>query len=244
MDDWFKDWFSSDEYLNVYRHRDSHDANKSLDLILRNITLNNNAEVLDAACGAGRHSILLSQMGFKVFAFDLSKNLLNIAKNDSAKNNIKLKLFCSDLRNLALNSSFDLVLNMFTSFGYFNTDEENYSFFKTTESILKNNGYLVLDYLNKYHVESTLVKYSEKNIDGKIINEHRYIKDNRVHKDIIISHVDKQYSFYESVRLYSKSEIVNKLNSFGLTEYKTFGNYSGDPFNEKTSERLIIIFKK
>jgi len=244
MHDWFKNWFSSDEYLNVYRHRDSDDAAKSIDLILTNITLKNNATILDAACGAGRHSILLSKMGFKVFAFDLSKNLLNIAKNNSAKNNINLNLFCSDLRNLALNSSFDLILNMFTSFGYFKTDEENYSFFKTAESILKNNGYLILDYFNKFYVESTLVKYSEKNIDGKIFNEHRYIENNRVHKDIIIDHVDKQYSFFESVRLYSKSEIVKNLNSFGLSEYKTFGNYSGEPFNEKTSERLIIIFKK
>ncbi|MCF6271165.1 MAG: class I SAM-dependent methyltransferase [Melioribacteraceae bacterium] len=115
MGEWFKDWFASEEYLNVYSHRNKEDANSLLKLINSNISIPQNASILDSACGNGRHSEQFSKFGYNVVGFDLSKTLLKIAqKNKQSKN---LDYFCSDIRNIPINKKFDVIFNQFTSFG-------------------------------------------------------------------------------------------------------------------------------
>ena len=79
MSEWFKDWFASEEYLQVYSHRDEGEAKLLIEFILNKISIPENAVVLDAACGAGRHSKIFLEKNYKVFGFDLSKTLLKIA---------------------------------------------------------------------------------------------------------------------------------------------------------------------
>jgi len=88
MSDWFKDWFASKDYLEVYKHRNMQDADSVIHLILENIKLNKNSKILDAACGAGRHSFLLKKLGYQVVGFDLSKTLLYVARENSGKENV------------------------------------------------------------------------------------------------------------------------------------------------------------
>ena len=82
MKNWYQEWFASEEYLLVYKHRNLADAEKLINFILSNIELESNSRILDIACGAGRHSFLLSKKGFSVFGFDLSKPLLLEAKKE------------------------------------------------------------------------------------------------------------------------------------------------------------------
>ena len=90
MSEWFEVWFNTDEYLDVYQHRNEADANALVQLILKNVNLDRNASVLDLACGAGRHSILFAKRGFKVTAVDLSDNLLRVAKKSAEKNKVSI----------------------------------------------------------------------------------------------------------------------------------------------------------
>ena len=119
MKEWFKDWFNTEEYLNVYRHRNEQDAKELIELILENINIHLGCNILDLACGAGRHSILFAQRGYKVSAVDLSKNLLKVALDAAIKAKVKINFIKADLRNLCIKPKFDLVVNLFTSFGYF-----------------------------------------------------------------------------------------------------------------------------
>ena len=102
MEDWFRDWFSSEEYLEVYQHRDDEDAKKLLTLIHANTNLNKNSFILDAACGAGRHIINLSEKGYHCFGFDLSKTLLKKAKQEAEQKSLHLNLFRADIREICL----------------------------------------------------------------------------------------------------------------------------------------------
>jgi len=244
MGEWFKDWFASEEYLNVYSHRNKEDADSLLKLILANISITPNASILDSACGNGRHSESLSKLGYNVIGFDLSKTLLQIAQKNKLINNSSVKYFCSDIRNIPLNKSFDLILNLFTSFGYFNSDEENFSIVKFAGKTVKKGGYFIFDYLNPKYVKKNLIKSSEKIIDKKRIIEQRKIKNNRVEKEIVI--VDDKFShrYFESVQLYSFQEILTMFKYFGFYSTNKFGNYKGVEYSEQTSERMIIIFKK
>lgn len=184
--DWFKTWFESDYYQEVYNHRDEKDAQLLCNLILSNVTLSNKSKILDAACGAGRHYIKFAQKGYKVFGFDLSKNLLNTAKRNTLNKNLPLNLFCADLREICIKQEFDLITNLFTSFGYFENDEENFSFIKKAYSYLTKNGFYVLDYFNEKFVRNNLVPYSKKYFKDIIIIEERKINLDRVEKKIII----------------------------------------------------------
>ena len=175
MSDWFEDWFNTKEYLEVYRHRNESEAKELVSIILNSIQIPENGSVLDLACGAGRHSIYFAQKGYDVTAVDLSQNLLLVAKEAALENKVNIEFIQSDIRYFSSGKKFDLIVNLFTSFGYFETDSENFMLFEIVKKYLNNSGYFVLDYLNKTYVQNNLVKESTDMLGkGKIIqNESR-----------------------------------------------------------------------
>ena len=244
MQNWFKDWFGSKEYLNVYNHRNNEDAEKLINTILDNVNISEDAEILDAACGSGRHSILLARKGFRVTAFDLSEELLKVAKKNAADENLIIEFIEADIREFSIDKKFSLVLNVFTSFGYFEDDTENFSFFDKLNKLLFKDGYFVFDYLNQNFVTENLIPNSEKEINGKNIFEERTIEKGRVVKKITIDSGTEKKEFYESVKLYSPKKIIERIEAGKLEVENIFGNYSGDSFDENKSERLIILARK
>ena len=163
--EWFKDWFNTQEYLNVYQHRNENDAEKHIKLIFDNVKVFAGFNVLDMACGAGRHAILLAKKGLSVTAVDLSENLLSIAKRTAEKENLNIHFILSDIRDFKTTVRFDLILNLFTSLGYFETDEENISVLKKAYDLLEVDGYFVIDFFNSYFLQQNLVEFSEENIN-------------------------------------------------------------------------------
>lgn len=244
MKEWYKDWFSSELYLSVYQHRNDEDAKQLCDLILRSTNLLEGAKILDAACGAGRHSNIFSGLGFDVVGFDLSKTLLQIAVQNSKQKILTSKFFCSDIRNVPLNAKFNLIVNLFTSFGYFTIDEENFRFIKQAYNLLDFGGYYVLDYFNEKVLRKNLVAESEKEINGGKIFERREILDNRVVKEIKVVSGSEEIKFFESVALYSKEEILAESGELGFKCNHIFGDYSGNAFDELESNRLILVMQK
>ena len=185
-----------------------------------------------------------AKTGFDVTSFDLSMQLLKIAQRKSTEDNLNVKYFRSDIRNVPLKGSFDLVLNMFTSFAYFTSDNENFSFIRTAYKLLNEKGYFIFDYLNKDYVINNLIPKSHKTIGDKKIIEERRINNNRVEKKIIIKSSSERKIFQESVLIYSKDEIIDGFNLCGFKVDKIFGDYIGSNYNSLTSERLLIFFVK
>lgn len=244
MTEWFKDWFATDEYLSVYRHRDESDACKLFNLILDNINLPQDAEVLDFACGAGRYSLLFARKGYKVTGFDLCGNLLKIAKQNASLSGLNVNFFCTDLRQVCLKKKFDLVINLFTSFGYFENDDDNFKLFRSAYNHLKENSYFVFDYFNVEYLKSTLPRNTKDVYDRTIMIQKRFIDNNRVNKIIQIKKDDLEKQYMESVSLYDPDEIKCRMKKIGFDIKKIFGNYSGEEFNCFSSPRLIIVAQK
>ena len=88
--EWYKNWFNSEEYLKVYRHRDQKEANELVQLVIKNIDVSKVKNVLDMAAGSGRHAIIFTEKGFNVTAVDLSENLLSIGRKNAEKLNEKV----------------------------------------------------------------------------------------------------------------------------------------------------------
>ena len=244
MTAWNEEWFNTEDYLNVYQHRNDADAERLVNLILANTILDHNAEVIDLACGNGRHSIHFAECGYNVKAVDLSENLLCVARKSAESLGLKIKFVNSDLRSFQSSSKFDLAVNLFTSFGYFETDDENFSLFPKVFNLLKNKGYFVIDYFNANYLSNNLVTHSEDIVSEKKIIQERRIIGHRVIKDITISKDGLRKSFRESVRMYSGTELLTAIKNSGFKIHKVFGDFDGSKFDLNSSPRIIIISGK
>ncbi len=242
--EWFKEWFNTDEYLTVYQHRNEQDAERHIDLILKNITLPRSSKIIDMACGAGRHAVILARKGFEVTGVDLSEKLISIARSISAKENLNVKFILSDIRNFLSEDKFDLVLNLFTSFGYFESDEENFAVLKKAYDLLNDKGFFILDFFNSEFLVKNLVKYSSDKISSGEIIQERKILNNRVIKKITIVKSEQANEYEESVKIYSHNDLSQVLKKIGFDIYKTFGDFDGTEFNSSTSPRVIFVCQK
>lgn len=244
---WYKDWFSNKFYLELYQHRDEEDARWMINLLQRTISVSTKSRVLDIACGSGRHSLELARRGFDVTGFDLSRYLISEAKKNlknSKEKNLKLKFLIKDMRYFDFNNSFDIAVNIFTSFGYFENDKENFRVIENISNSLKSNGYFVFDFLNKSYVQNNLIPYSRNKIGATTLIQKRKIEDGFVRKEIIIKKNDDELKFYEILKLYSLHEFKKAFESYNLKTQHVFGDYFGNKFNSTKSQRLIIIAQK
>ncbi len=244
MSEWFRDWFNTEEYLYVYRKRNEKDAKKLVDLILKNTNLKKDAGILDLACGTGRHSIFFASCGYKVTAVDLSENLLKVARASAQAANVDIRFIQADMRHFCVNEEFDLIVNLFTSFGYFEEDEKNFRLFDFVNKQLSEKGSFVLDYFNRNYVENNLVKLSEEKTNGTKIIQERSIIGNRVVKKIKILKDGIEKRFEENVRMYYKSELVEEILKRNMRIKNIFGDSKGNNFDIDTSKRIIIIAER
>lgn len=254
-DEWFKHWFNTQAYLDLYKHRDSHDAKKIVSLLFRHIRLSKGLRVLDLACGNGRHSILFAKRGLDVTGIDLSAYLVNQAKkklnSDYVRYKSNLRFEIRDMRSLKHTAEFDLVVNIFTSFGYFDSNRDNEKVIDAAARALKQGGYFLLDFLNRNYLKKNLIPFDIKTINGKIIAQSRTIKDNFVEKNILIFTKNRAGSGYplfnhfsEKIKLYSLKDFEKMFSKNSLKINRVFGSYEGDRFNLEKSERLILLARK
>ncbi|MCH7973180.1 MAG: class I SAM-dependent methyltransferase [Bacteroidetes bacterium] len=244
MAEWFESWFESEEYLKVYKHRDEREALQLVESIISITNIKNKSKILDLACGAGRHSIEFAKKGFLLTAVDLSENLLNNAKVNAQNAEVDIDFIRADIRDFYIDDKFDLVLNLFTSFGYFESDEENFKVFKSAYDHLNENGFFIFDYFNKKYLEENLIPNSSLRIeDGEIIQKRR-IEKGRVIKDIIIKKNGNEKYFKESVKIYSLDEIKSKLELTKFNIKDIYGSFDRSKFDESLSNRIIIIAQK
>jgi len=241
--EWYKKWFSSKYYLKLYKHRDVAEAQNLINLIQRTLDFKKGSKVLDICCGAGRHTLELAKRGFDVTGFDLSEYLISQAKlnlKNSPEKNLQAKFLIKDMRNFNFENSFDVAINVFSSFGYFSNDEENFKIFANTKKSLKENGHFIFDFLNDTYIKDNIVAESTDKIDGIEIALKRRIENNFIIKDIYIG----KEKFTEILKLYSRIEICSYLIYLGFDIIEFFGDYYGNNYDKDLSKRLIIFAEK
>lgn len=233
--DWFEEWFGVD-YLRIYHHRDETDAERAIALIERNVSGRQINAVLDLACGAGRHTRILDERWWTV-GLDLSMSLLRVARRETKD----APYVRADMRELPFGpASFDLVVNLFTSFGYFDDDREHVRVLDCVGASMTSGGTLVIDFLNAAQVRDSLVPYDERTENGITIEQRRQISpDNRfVEKKITLRERGKEY--IERVRLLSPKDLERMLITAGFAVVKLFGDYEGGDWSE-SSQRTIMF---
>jgi len=240
---WFEKWFNSPMYEKLYSHRNMDDAARLARIIKNIIPVQTHNNLLDLACGRGRHSILLAKKGYGVTGIDLSDTAIRKAKAHARREEIKNVQFrTGDMREYP-GLTFDAVVSLFTSFGYFLDDGENIRVLVNIRSMLKDNGLFLLDYLNPEHVEKTLVPAETKTIDGITFTIERKIEENMVFKTISLTNPEtgEPILHTERVKLYDLDWFRSHLKESGLKITDVYGNYDGDSFSTQDSPRCIMF---
>ena len=245
--EWFRRWFGED-YLLVYRHRDEEEAERDIEFAGLALGLARDALVLDLCCGTGRHSRALTRRGYRAVGLDFSGVLLLEALSSGKNEGPPPRYVLGDARALPFREGvFDAVLNLFTSFGYFE-HRENCAMLGDIARVLAQDGSFFIDYLNPCRVETSLSPETVRECGGSIIRERRTIdpETRRVEKSIFIcakSGTGEEREYRESVRLYTLSEMNAMLAVAGLVLEGTAGSMEGAPFDGE-SERMVLWGKK
>ena len=238
---WFINWFDSPYYHILYKDRNEKEARIFIDNLVSYLQIPKKSTLLDIACGKGRHAIYFNKKGMNVVGIDLSKKSIQFAKKNSNKN---LKFEVWDMRKIFQKNTFDIVTNLFTSFGYFEKNEDEQKAINAMALNLKKEGILIIDFMNVKKVITTLIKSETKKVDGITFNIRKNITNNYIVKDISFSDNEKNHQFQEKVKALTLSDFFSLITNAGLTIIDIFGNYNLASFNALKSERLIIICRK
>ncbi|MFC2125442.1 class I SAM-dependent methyltransferase [Bacteroidota bacterium] len=240
--EWFGEWFDSRYYHVLYKHRDFEEARQFIDILTEYLKPGKNDQILDLACGKGRYSIYLNQKGYQVTGIDLSKESLEEARKAE---NDRLHFHIHDMRMEFCACCFDYIFNMFTSFGYFETKEENAQVVIAAAKALKSGGKMLIDFLNPYTVVHNLIPEEEKQIDGiKFYITKTFSSDEYILKDIEIEDNGRQYHFQERVKAIRRLEFMEYFTRAGLKQLKIFGDYQLNEYMPEKSERMIFLLEK
>lgn len=239
--EWFESWFDSPYYHLLYKNRDFSEAELFIDNLITLLHPEKGSRFMDLGCGKGRHSFYLNQKGFDVTGLDLSEESILSAKQSE---NEHLHFYVHDMRKLFRTNYFDIIVNLFTSFGYFDQKRDDQATFDAICKGLKPEGIFVMDFMNSKKVISNLSPFETKIIEGIEFKITKKIEHNFIVKQIEFFDKGKQYCFQERVKALVLSDFekyfeVNKLKIVHLR-----GNYNLEDFNEIVSDRLIIVAKK
>ncbi|WP_026708732.1 class I SAM-dependent methyltransferase [Flavobacterium frigidarium] len=236
---WFSSWFDTPYYHILYKDRNYREAQVFMDNLTHYLNLPEQAKVLDLACGKGRHSIYLNQLGFDVLGADLSENSIAEASKNT---NDTLHFEVHDMRE-PFEKKYDAIFNLFTSFGYFENEEDNLTTLKAIKESLSEYGFAVIDFMNVTQVLNTLVPEETKTVDGIDFHLKRYLKDGHICKDIIFSDNGQDFHYTEKVKALTLQDFETMMEEAGIYLLDIFGDYKLKKFYKNESERLIMIFK-
>ncbi len=240
---WFKDWFNSPYYHQLYFKRDEKEAAAFINKLITYLKPLAGATMLDVACGKGRHSIHLSEKGFDVTGIDLSEDSISEALQSETDT---LHFYRHDMRLPFWINYFDYAFNFFTSFGYFKTRREHDAAIRTIGQAIKPGGILVMDYLNVHYAENNLVHKNEIEIDGVNFYITKWYDETHFFKKILIEDesLDAPLVFTEKVAKFSVGDFTEMFAYQNMQIQEVFGDYNFNNYDIKKSPRLIMIAKK
>jgi SAM-dependent methyltransferase len=224
---------------------DDDETEEEVDFIDSILDLKEGSTILDLCCGQGRHALKLSETGYYVIGLDFSSVLLDIANDLSLSN---LWFIEGDMRNIPLQkNSCDAVVNMFTSFGFFD-DKDNLQVLKSVSSVLKRKGKFLLDYWNPY---SAVQLDGTRNwwwVSDKVLSlaEVKYdyasgrLQD---HRTIIDFEKASMVKSIRDMKFYTLPELESMLNSAGLRIIGVYGDIDERDY-DSNSRRLITLSEK
>jgi len=244
---WYKTMFGVD-YLRMYEPILTPErTQREVDGIDNLLALPQGSSILDLCCGHGRHAIALAQRGYQITGQDLSEVFLHEAEKEAVAKGVHVDWVHSDMRNIPFENEFDAVINIFTAFGYLETQDEDQQVLKQVSQALKPNGLFLLETL---HREAFIRHFSphmiEHRPDGLIVLEERNfdLLTSRANVKItMIYPYGERKEYGHAARVYTLTELAQMLTVAGLQVKASFGTWDGGELTID-SFRLILLAQK
>jgi SAM-dependent methyltransferase len=200
------------------------------------------ASVLDLCCGPGRHSLELARRGFRVTGVDRTAAYLDRARSAALAEGLSVEFVLADARDFTRPGAFDLAINLYTSFGYFEDPEDDPKVARALFDSLRPGGKLVMEMMGKEVLARIFQPNGWEERDGVLLLQERRVTDDwgwMENRWLLIrdGQVREQRLGH---RLYSASELKALLRSVGFSEARAFGNLAGDPYDHQ-ARRLVIL---
>jgi SAM-dependent methyltransferase len=202
--------------------------------------------ILDLCCGPGRHSVPLAKMGYRVTGVDRSPFLLNKARHSAVAAGLDIEWVEQDIRDFRRPASFDLAINLFTSFGYFEDDAENRAVLRNVFESLTSGGAFVIDTLGKEPFARIFQPAGADEVPGAgWMIQRRTVSDDwsRVSVEMLLiqNNVVRTHGFRHW--LYSGRELKEMLRAAGFAEVRLYGNLDGIDYGPE-AQRLVAVARK
>jgi SAM-dependent methyltransferase len=241
---WYVDFFG-DDYLNIYSHIFTAErAAQEVSFAQKILDLAPGARVLDLCSGQGRHSIPLAQQGYRVTALDLSPAYLRLAERAAKTHRVTVDTIAADMRKIPFARCFDAVINMYSSFGYLESESDDLQVLESVVTALRPGGRFFIDMLNREWAVANYIQNDwHTGPDGTLYIERRELDlaSSRMHVQFTI--VDprggRRNSIGHNNRLYTLTEISRMLSLMGLQEIGVYGGFNGEAYAIDT-RRMII----
>jgi len=241
---WWQKFFD-EHYLKVYKELEK-ETSREVESILRMMDLKPKAKILDLCCGYGRHSIEFAQRGFKVTGYDLSDFFIEKAKKDAVDLGVEIEFVRGDMRKLPFDKEFDAVVNIFTSFGFFDKESDDFKVTKGVSRALKKGGLFLLDLKNREYLIRNFQRRRWRQQEDFIMLEDNFFdlftSRWELTRTLIFENGRKKENSF-SLRMYSFTEILSLLKKSGFILESVYGDFD---FREYSldSPRMILISRK
>lgn len=238
---WFEEWFNSPYYHILYANRNEVEAESFIKNISVCINIPQGAKVLDVACGKGRHSKTLAKLGYRVTGIDLSVNSITEARKFQCPD---LNFEVWDMRNTFSAGVFDYVFNLFSSFGYFDDEQDDYACINAFAGNLKPGGMLVLDYINSEWAVKTMKPREIIQRGDLQFHIQKKLENGFIKKKIEFLTNGENHTYQEQLKVINRDKFETMLTGAGFTIKHVFGDYVLNNFTAATSPRLILVAQK
>ena len=245
---WYKTLFD-DRYLRSYQSfLSSQDNTLQAGFLFRELRLEPGMRLLDLCCGQGRLAVPLALRGLRVTGQDLSRQLLDEAARAAREAGVAIELIERDMRDVHGAGDFDAAINMFTAFGYFDDDAENFRVLEGVSRALKPGGGFCIEILSYAWLMRHWVTQGWMEGDGGLITTDLRKMDWRrgvqTTERTLIERDGSRRTISIRLRLFPSHELVEWLRRAGLETESLFGNFDGSPYNAESPRLLIVARKK
>jgi SAM-dependent methyltransferase len=205
------------------------------------------AHILDVPCGYGRHSIELARRNFRVTGVDLSEVQIARARKKAAEAGVSSHFIVGDARALPVAGPFDAAINMFLSFGYFATDEENQAMLDGIARVLRSGGRLLIDFWNREHeMRAFQPTVLDKRDDG-ILEIEDWSFDPMAGRlnwtNTVIFPDNRRETWAHSIRAFTVAEVKKMVETAGLTLLSVYGDLDGTPYTMDSESAIFVAGK-
>jgi cyclopropane fatty-acyl-phospholipid synthase-like methyltransferase len=235
-------------YFNLYKKSlTASITKKEVNFIEKILKLKKGMKILDLACGWGRHSIEFARRGYKVVGQDINPLFLQEARRTAKEAGVKVRWIKQDMRKIPFRNEFDVALSLFTSFGYFEKEEDHQKVMSEVYKSLKPRGAFFLDVINRERLVRRFRPKEHKELsDGSLLTIERKFDFLTGHLEDKRTYMKKKRKKKESrlgIRIFTLTELISTCQRVGLKFKKSYGSYKGDPISFN-SKRCILIAQK